>query len=314
MSRGGLILLSMLLFVFFASLFFLYLEHRRSRKYSLLMRLKGEPGRGSGQRLEGLGGRLRRFLERFFNISFFEGLILAANVNMSLERFLIISLLMGVVFVFPCVFVARNVFAVAFCAAAGMSLPALYLAYLRKKREEALLNQLPDAIDMIVRALRAGQSVDRALRDVGSHLSPPMGPEIMAIYDGIAMGLPFETAIRNFEERFPRLSDVKILCTAFIVQRETGGNLTGILQGLSKALRDRLKLRMEVRAMTAEGRATALVIGLIPFVFGFITWLLSPSYINMLFHTSAGRKILLLALLLDVLGLYFMKKLVKVEV
>jgi len=128
------------------------------------------------------------------------------------------------------------------------------------------------------------------------------------------MGLPFETAIRNFEEKFPRLSDVKILCTAFIVQRETGGNLTGILQGLSKALRDRLKLRMEVRAMTAEGRTTALVIGLIPFVFGFITWLLSPSYINMLFHTSAGRKILLLALSLDVLGLYFMKKLVKVEV
>jgi len=313
-SEGGVVFLTVLFFLFFASLFFLYLEQRRSRKHRLLMRLKVQSGQGSGRRLEVLGGGLRRFLERFINIGWFEALILAADVNISIEKFLIITLSMGVVFLLPCLFAATNIFVMAFFAGVGMSCPALYLVYLRRKREEALLKQLPDAIDMIIRALRAGQSVDRALRDVGGHLSPPMGPEIRAIYDGIAMGLPFETAIRNFEAGFPRLSDVKILCTAFIVQRETGGNLTGVLEGLSKAIRERLKLRMQVRAMTAEGRATALVIGLIPVVFALVTWLLSPGYINMLLHASLGRKILLIALSLDVLGLYLMKKLVRVEI
>ena len=158
-------------------------------------------------------------------------------------------------------FFSLNPLALLLALAGGGGIPSLYLMNLRRKRETALVKQLPDAIDMIVRALRAGQSVDQSLVEVGRGMPEPVGEEIHTIYDEMAMGLPFETALRNFERRFARLADVKILCAAFIVQRETGGNLTKILGGLADTIRERFKLRMQVRALTAEGRTTTWVLG-----------------------------------------------------
>lgn len=110
----------------------------------------------------------------------------------------------------------------------------LIFHYKKKRQEETLISQLPDAIEMISRALKAGQALDGAFQEVGRHFPNPVGREVKTIYDEMSMGLPFETAIRNFENRYSKAADVKILCAALIIQRETGGNLTAILDSLSR--------------------------------------------------------------------------------
>jgi tight adherence protein B len=193
-------------------------------------------------------------------------------------------------------------------------MPFVYLVRRRKKREEALVQQVPDALDMIVRALRVGQSVDGALKEVGRVFAPPIGIEIRTIYEEMAMGLPFEKALDNFERRFPHVTDVKILCTAFTIQRETGGNLTRILQGLSTTIRERFTLKRQVRTLTAEGRTSAKILGILPLVFGGIVWILNSDYIRQLFVHPAGRKMLLYAAVSAILGFIFMRLMTKIEV
>jgi tight adherence protein B len=184
----------------------------------------------------------------------------------------------------------------------------------KKRRESALVAQLPDAIDAITRAIRAGQSVDSALMEVSRSLPAPVGTEVRTIYDEMAMGLAFETAIRNFEGRFPMVSDVKILCSAFIIQREAGGSLTHILQGLSTTIRERFKLKQQVHALTAEGRVTAIILAAIPLAFAFLTWLLNPTYISLLFVHPMGKMLLAGAICLEVMGFLIMRNMAKIEV
>ncbi|MDY6852028.1 MAG: type II secretion system F family protein [Thermodesulfobacteriota bacterium] len=123
-----------------------------------------------------------------------------------------------------------------------------------------------------------------------------------------------ETALRNFEARFPNVADVKILCAAFIVQRETGGNLTMILEGLARAVRERFQLKRQVKALTAEGRITSLVLGVLPMAFAGITWILNPDYITILFSDPLGRRLLALAIALEIAGFTIMRLVSKIEV
>jgi tight adherence protein B len=156
--------------------------------------------------------------------------------------------------------------------------------------------------------------VDGALKEAGRGFPPPIGVEIPRIYDEIAMGLPFEQALGNFERRFPHVSDIKILCAAFIIQRETGGNLIRILQGLSTTIRERFNLKRQVRTLTAEGRMSAKVLAVLPLAFSGIVWLLNADYIRPLFVHPAGRKLLLFAAVSVALGFVVMHVMTKIEV
>jgi tight adherence protein B len=109
------------------------------------------------------------------------------------------------------------------------------------------------------------------------------------------------------------MPDIKIFCTAFIVQREVGGNLIEILAGLAGTIRERFKLKMQVRALTAEGRVTAVIIGLIPVAFAVMTYIFNPEYIQLLFVHPLGRKLLLVALAMEGLGFYLMRRLASID-
>ena len=259
-------------------------------------------------------GVLRHLLGRYFPLGPVEALLAAADAPLGIERFLSICLGAGIFMLLLSALVSRHPLSLLLFLALGLCLPVLFLVHLRRLRETALVRQLPDAIDMIVRALRAGQSLDAALAEVGRSMPAPVGAEIRTIYDEMAMGLPFETAVRNFEGRFDRVADVKILCSSLIVQRETGGNLTRILAGLSRTIRERFKLRMQVRALTAEGRLSTVVLALIPAGFAALTWLLNPDYISLLLVHPLGQKLLLSAAVLDLLGFYVMRRMVRLRV
>ncbi len=304
-------------FFFVLSVYFIEMDMKAARKKKRLKKLAGtqkETASSQSRKIDHSGSHLRDMIGRIINLAFIESILVSADVPITIDRFLAISLGTGLFTIAPVMIFTRNPFVILLALVTGFAAPMFYVLHLKKKREEVLLKQLPDTIDMIARSLRAGQSVDGALKEAGASMPDPIGSEIRLIHDEMLMGLPFETALRNFENRFPELSDVKILSTAFIVQRETGGNLTKILENLSRTIRERFKLRMQVKAQTAEGRTTLTILALIPFVFGIVTWFLNPRYVSLLFNTSSGKKLLLIALILEILGIVTMKKLTRLDV
>jgi len=313
-----LILTIVFLIVFFLilSIYYMDIDRRAAKKEKILKKLAYERRKGADRAAAGYEkkGIMEKVLGRLIDMALIESLLVSADSSISVGRFLSISLGMGVFFILPPLLLMRNPFVMFLFLISGALLPSFYYIYRKNKHEETLIKQLPEAIDMITRSLKAGQSLDRAMHEVSRRLPAPIGTEVSSVYDEIAMGIPFETAIKNLENRYQKIADIKILCTTFVVQRETGGNLTKILDGLSKTIRDRFKLKMQVKAMTAEGRITSLILGLLPVAFAGITWFLNPKYISILFVHPVGKKLLVFALFLEVLGFYVMKKISDIKV
>ena len=289
--------------------------HEKSKRIKELVPDKAETGNSASFIIdEQPGSRLQKILGRFLDLAALESMLIASNVPLSIDRLLTFGLGTGIIFVLPVVVIFRSPWPVLPLLILGFFLPFLYVMYRKKKREDALVEQLPDALDMIVRALRVGQSVDGALQEVARSFSPPIGTEIKNIYNEMSMGLPFEKALRNFEKRFIKIPEVKILVTAFIIQRETGGNLTSVLDGVARTIRERFHLKRQIKVLTAEGRLSALILGLLPIGFLLIAWVFNPKYISLLFTDPTGKKLLLFAVLFEITGFVVMRIMSRIKV
>lgn len=252
-----------------------------------------------------------RLLRHLLPLQRLDNLLIAADLTLSMERFLLIAVAAGGVGFCACYAVSRTLLISVGIAWLCASLPFVVLLHRRKKKEAAIVQQLPEALDMIVRALRVGQSVDNALVEVARSCPPPLGPEMRIMHEEVSLGIPFISALRNFGARFARLPDVKLMITAFVIQHETGGNLSQILDNLADLIRKRDTLRRQVRALTAEGRSSSLVLGVLPLVVGLFFWIARPAYIQVLFDHPVGRKLLLLAILLELAGFMTMRLLTR---
>jgi tight adherence protein B len=187
-------------------------------------------------------------------------------------------------------------------------------AGLRRGRDERrLVAQLPDAVRSIARGLRAGQSVDAALQEAGRSLPDPAGREFLRVREELALGVPFEEAVRHLAERHAGVTELRFLSAALGLQRRTGGSLGELLEPLAQTLADRAALRREVRALTAEGRATAWVIGALPVAFLAVTGFVRPEYASLLFEDPTGRLLLAAAVALEIAGFAAMRRMVRVE-
>jgi tight adherence protein B len=291
---------------------------REARKEKLIRSLTA--GRSAGERSERMeetgrqGGWLRRNLPESVDLTSIEDLIRSAEAPLSLERFLMLSLVSGIVFLLAPLLLFPQPLVMMLAFAGGLALPLGVLRIMRSRREEAMVRQLPEAIDTIVRSLRAGQSVDAAILEVARGFPPPVGAEFRSIHEEMAMGLSFEAVLKSFQRRFPGLSDVRILCTTFVIQRETGGNLTEILAGLSRTIRERFRLKRQVKAATAEGRATALILGGMPLGFAVVTWIMKPDYVGVFLTHPMGRKLFMVVIFMELAGFILMRQLSRVKV
>ena len=298
------------------SVVLLFEERRQRRRKAVMDRFRRDTDTAAAplfkprNQLTGLA----RVADRFVDLQPLSSLLTAADTRLSLERFFSVSLGLALLVLVAVLLATRHMFAALPIGVAGGFLPYIYLLRRRKRREQTLVDQLPDTLEMIVRALRAGQSVDGALRELAASSAPPVGKEMRIIYEEMAMGLSFEHALHNMEKRFPALSDVKLMCTAFIVQRETGGNLTKILAGLADTIRHRFQLKRQVQVLTAEGRTSATILGLLPLAFGVITWIFNPDYISLLLSHPLGRKLLFVAFLLVAGGFVLMRLMTRIDV
>ena len=186
------------------------------------------------------------------------------------------------------------------------------LAFQRQKRFHKFDLLLPDAIDLIARALRAGHSLPSALVTVAEEIDDPLGPEFQRCADEMNFGLPFRESMYNLFNRFP-IPDLQFLITAILLQRETGGNLPELLDKTAAVLRARIQLQQKVRVHTAQGRMTGAVLIAMPFVAFVLLNLIRPGYTAPLFESETGHKLIYGTLASMALGTIVIRRIIQVK-
>ena len=169
-----------------------------------------------------------------------------------------------------------------------------------------------EAIDLMSRAMRVGHSVISVLEMVGTEVAEPVGSEFRMVYEEQSLGLPLREAMINLTHRVP-IPDIRFLAAAIMLQRETGGNLGEILDKLSLAVRERLRLKRQVVAATAQGRLTARILSILPLAVILMINVISPAYLHVMTNQRVGRAMLLAAVVSQIVGYLWMKKITNVE-
>jgi len=194
----------------------------------------------------------------------------------------------------------------------GASFPFLYVRRAATKRLEAFEQHFPEAIDLMGRALRAGHAVPTALQMVGDEGAEPVAGEFKLLFEQQNFGLSLPEALRAFAARIPLL-DARFFVTAVLTQRETGGNRSEVLDRLAAVMRERFKVKRQVRVMSAHGRITGWVLSALPPVVAGILSFLSPDHMRTMIDDPAGVYLIVAALTLQVVGVAFIRKIVNVE-
>jgi tight adherence protein B len=216
-------------------------------------------------------------------------LILQSGVTLGLPK-LLIYIGVGALFAFATVMFTRDSMLEALGAAvfAATALPLLVLKIKRGRRQKAFGAQFPDALDIIVRSLRAGHPVPIAITMVAREMADPIGSEFGIVADEITYGADLETAMRNLYFRIGQ-DDLPLFVTAVAIQSSTGGNLGEILENLSAVIRDRFKMRRKIRALAAEGRASAMILSSLPILMFLIVQLVAPEFYASVWHEDLTK-------------------------
>lgn len=190
----------------------------------------------------------------------------------------------------------------------GMWLPHKYVARLIGKRNKLFLGQFPDAIDLVVRGVRSGLPIGESIKTIAKEMPKPIADEFSIVNDSMKLGQPIEKALWECSDRLD-LPEVKFFVIALSIQRETGGNLAETLENLSGILRKRRFMQMKIKAMSSEARASAMIIGSLPFIMFGILMMLNPKYVGVLISDPRGNTLVAIGLSLIFVGNFIMRKL-----
>ena len=191
--------------------------------------------------------------------------------------------------------------------------PYISLRMKRKARLRRFVSVLPDAIDLLGRALRAGHAVTAAIEMVAREIADPVGTEFRRVFEEQNFGLPIREALLNLAKRVP-VADLQFLVTAMLVQKETGGNLAEVLDKAGAVIRERSRLLGQLKIYTAQGRLTGWVLGLLPFIAFAMMNFLNPGYARGLLEDPMGRKAVWIGLGLMAVGIWMIRKIVDIKV
>jgi tight adherence protein B len=195
----------------------------------------------------------------------------------------------------------------------GFAGPFVFLRYKRTRRMRSFEEHFPEALDLISRALKAGHAFVTGLKMVADEMPEPIGPEFRKTFDEQNFGLPLKDALNNLTERIPLL-DVRFFSTAVLIQRETGGNLSEILENLAHVVRERFKILRQVRVYTAHGRLTGYVLLALPAFLAIALAFINPDHMQLLFQDRMGHVMLIAAACMQFAGYIWIKQVIKIEV
>ena len=254
-----------------------------------------------------------RLLSRSARISRLQRYLLQADVQMRPGKFLLATASLGAVAGMGA-WLLRIWWGLPFLAAmAGLALPFLYVSRRRSARFYRFGEKFPDAIDLLVRAVRAGHSLTSAIELIALELSEPLAEEFRKVFEEQKFGMPVRDALLNLAERVPLL-DVKFFVTALLLQRESGGNLAEILEKLAYLIRERFKLLRQLRVYTAHARVTMFILMGMPLGWLVLVMSVSPDYIRPLFTDSLGHKFIAAAVLLQLFGFLLIRRIARIQV
>ena len=242
-----------------------------------------------------------------------EQLIDQAEVNLTVARLLMLSGLaalgagtLGVI--------VSGALAGLVLALGGALLPTLIVYGIREQRSRKLSEQLPDALDMMSRSLRAGHALGSAFKLVATEMPSPVSVEFGRAFEEQNLGVSFERAVAQMTRRAPSNGDLKIFAVSVVIQKETGGNLVEILEKISETIRARYRFYGKLRGLTAEGRVSGVVLGVLPLLTTAALSVLNPKYLSGLITTPMGRGFLTYAVISWLIGLLWLRQMGKVEV
>jgi tight adherence protein B len=198
-------------------------------------------------------------------------------------------------------------------ACLGGFIPFGWLLHKRSARLKRFEEQFPEALDLLSRAIRAGHALQTALGMVADELPDPVGPEFKKTFDQQNFGLPLRDALNEMAARIGVL-DVRFFVTAVLIQRETGGNLSEILDNLAHVVRERFKIRRQVRVHTAHGRFTGYVLLALPAVLAIALTFINPEHMQVMYHERLGQMMLMGAIVMQTIGFIWIRQVIKIEV
>ncbi len=237
-----------------------------------------------------------------------------AGMDVSMERFYVYSALSGVFLTIIAFLAGAPLLVLPGALAAGaLGLPRWFVAFMRTRRVKAFLNEFPNALDVIVRAVKSGLPLNDGIRLIASEAAEPVRTEFRRIVEAQQIGMSVTDASLRMQETMP-CPEASFFGIVIQIQQQAGGNLSEALGNLSRVLRDRKKMKAKVNALSMEAKASAAIIGALPFIVAFLVYLSSPNYIMPLFTTSTGHLIMGISALWMTMGIFVMKKMINIEV
>ena len=236
-----------------------------------------------------------------------------SGAKISISGLLMLSLVCGLIFGFITAALLRMSIGWLGGGLVGYSLPFLFLKVKRTRRLRAFEEAFPEALDLMARALKAGHAFATGLKMVADEMPEPIGPEFRKTFDEQNFGLPLKDALGNMTQRIPLL-DVRFFSTAVLIQRETGGNLSEILENLAHVVRERFKILRQVRVYTAHGRLTGYVLLGLPAFLGVALMFINPEHMELLFRERLGHMMLGATVVMQTVGYFWIKQVIKIEV
>jgi tight adherence protein B len=236
-----------------------------------------------------------------------------AGLNWSTQRFMVVSGVLAAMFFAAAMFVGGGMLGAAGLAfAGGFGLPRWGLSFLKKRREAAFLKALPDAVDVIVRGIKAGLPLFESIKVVAVDAPEPLRSEFLAIIETQAIGMPLGDACARLYERMP-VPEANFFGIVVAIQQKSGGNLSEALGNLSQVLRDRKKMAEKIQAMSMEAKASAGIIGALPPIVMILVYLTTPAYISLLWTDPTGQLMLVACVTWMSIGIMVMKKMINFD-
>jgi tight adherence protein B len=261
-------------------------------------------GRSESQWLTGMADRVPQLWD-------LHHVLVQSGLDWSVEKFVGQVLMFAVGFGVIAALLTNSLAVLAVAAGIGASLPWFRVRRRKTKRMHRLESQLPDSIDSLARAVRAGHPLSESLRMVSEEAPEPLAQELQVTVEEQRYGLPFHDAMMSLGDRVA-IMDVRILVTAILVQKEVGGNLTDILEQIAETMRARFNLRRQVRIYTAQGRMSGYTLAVLPVLVGAIIMLINPGYLTTLFTHPIGQVMLAGGVMMQFIGLLWIRKIVDI--
>ncbi len=236
-----------------------------------------------------------------------------ADLHITVTRLLMFSAMAGMLAGLAASVITASLLLIAVCGLGGVALPFAHVVWTRRKRFDKFLENLPDALELMSRALSAGHAFAEALHMVSQEMPEPIATEFRKTYEEQNLGLSLKLALENLTQRVPLL-DLRLCVTAVMIQRETGGNLAEILEKVAQTIRERFRIMGDLKTLTTSSRMSAWLLCGLPIAVALIVTVMNPEYMSVLWRDPRGHKLIAAALLMQTTGMFIVRKILKIKI